>query len=54
VAIDKRVTQAEKRLHAALKSLAVLRRLHRPLPVAQVNVANGPMQVDNRGATPTS
>jgi hypothetical protein len=49
VAIDKRVTQAERRLHAALKSLAVLRRLHRPLLVAQVNVARGPMLVDNRG-----
>jgi hypothetical protein len=30
VAIERRVTQAERRLHLALKSLAVLRRLRKP------------------------
>jgi len=49
VVLDRRVTQAERRLHAALKSLAVLRRLRRPGVVKQVNVAHGPMLVDNRG-----
>jgi hypothetical protein len=48
IAIDKRVSQAERRLHAALKSLALLRRLRRPVVLAQVNVAKGPMLVDNR------
>lgn len=49
-ALDRRVSRADRRLHAALKSLAVLRRLRRP--VVQVNVANGPMLVDNRGSRP--
>jgi hypothetical protein len=47
-AIDRRVSVAERRLHAALKSLALLRRLRKPVLVAQVNMANGPMLVDNR------
>jgi hypothetical protein len=47
VAIDKRVSQAERRLHAALKSLALLRRLRRPVVLAQVNVAKGAMLVNN-------
>lgn len=54
VAIDRRVTQADRRLHAALKSLAVLRRLRKPAVVAQVNVAAGPMVVDNRGCQPAN
>ncbi|MBX9625619.1 MAG: hypothetical protein K2X82_17570 [Gemmataceae bacterium] len=37
-ALDKRVSQADRRLHAALKSLAALRRLRRPAAVTQVNV----------------
>ena len=45
--LDKRVTLAEKRLHASLKSLAVLRRLRKPAVVKQVNVSNGPMVVNN-------
>ena len=51
LALDKGVTTAEKRLHASLKSLAVLRRLRGPAIVAQVDVANGPMLVDNRTTT---
>ena len=45
--LDKRVTLAEKRLHASLKSLAVLRRLRKPTVVKQVNIAKGPMVVNN-------
>ena len=46
--LDKRVTLAEKRLHASLKSLAVLRRLRKPAASRkQVNVAHGPMVVNN-------
>ena len=45
--LDKRVTLAEKRLHASLKSLAVLRRLRKPAVGKQVNVSNGPMVVNN-------
>ena len=46
--LDKRVTLAEKRLHASLKSLAVLRRLRKPTMVKQqVNISNGPMLVNN-------
>ena len=46
--LDKRVTLAEKRLHASLKSLAVLRRLRKPAVVKQVNIAKGgPMLVNN-------
>ena len=41
-AIDKQLTRAERRLHASLKSLAILRRLRRPVVVAQLNVASGP------------
>ena len=41
VAIERRVTQAERRLHASLRSLAVLRRLRKPSAVAQVNIAKG-------------
>jgi len=48
-ALDKALSRAEARLQTSLKSLAVLRRLRRPAVVAQVNVANGPMLVDNRG-----
>ena len=46
--LDKRLTLAEKRLHASLKSLAVLRRLRKPVAVKQVNVSNGSMVVKNR------
>lgn len=47
--IDRRVTLAEKRLHASLKSLAILRRLRKPAVVKQqVNIANiGPMVVSS-------
>ena len=46
--LDKRVTLAEKRLHASLKSLAVLRRLRKPAVVKQVNIVKGgPMLVNN-------
>ncbi len=46
--LDKRLTLAEKRLHASLKSLAVLRRLRKPASSRkQVNVAHGPMVVNN-------
>jgi hypothetical protein len=48
--LDRRLSQAERRLHAALKSLAVLRRLRGPA-VTEVNVATtGNVLVDNRGA----
>jgi hypothetical protein len=47
-ALDRRLTQAEKRLHASLKSLAVLRRLRKPVVVTQANIAKGgPMVVNN-------
>ncbi len=39
--IDRRVTLAERRLHASLKSLAVLRRLRKPVVLKQVNSAPG-------------
>lgn len=45
--IDKRVTLAERRLHASLKSLAVLRRLRKPVVLKQVNSAQGGMVVVN-------
>ena len=45
--LDKRLTLAENRLHASLKSLAVLRRLRKPTVVKQVNIAKGPMMVNN-------
>ncbi len=47
--LERRVTLAEKRLHASLRSLAVLRRLRKPAaPKKQVNIANvGPMVVSN-------
>ncbi len=45
--LDKRLTLAENRLHASLKSLAVLRRLRKPTVVKQVNIAKGPMVVNN-------
>ena len=44
-AVDQQLCRAERRLHASLKSLAVLRRLRKPVLIAQVNVANGPMLV---------
>lgn len=47
LAIERRITAADRRLHAALKSMAVLRRLRKPVPVAQINVSNGPMLVNN-------
>ncbi len=46
--IDKRVTLAERRLHASLKSLAVLRRLRKPVVLKQVNSApSGTVVVKN-------
>ena len=47
--LERRVTLADKRLHASLKSLAVLRRPRKPpAPKRQVNIANvGPMVVSN-------
>lgn len=48
--VERQLASAERRLHAALKSLATLRRLYRPAVAAQVNVAHGPMLVDNRGS----
>jgi len=41
VMIDKRATLAERRLHASLRSLAVLRRLRKPVVLKQVNSAPG-------------
>jgi hypothetical protein len=49
-ALDRRVSRAERRLNTSLKALAVLRRLRRPKVPAQVNVAAGPMVVNNGGA----
>ena len=49
-AVERRLGQAERRLHAALRSLAVLGRLRRPAaPVVavQANVALGPQHVHN-------
>ena len=48
-AVERRLTQAERRLHAALKSLAVLRRLRKPLTVTQVSIAKGGPLVVNNG-----
>jgi hypothetical protein len=48
LAIEKQMASAERRLNAALRSLALLRRLNRPAVIAQVNVASGaPMVVKN-------
>lgn len=47
--LDQRLTQAERRLHASLKSLAVLRRLRQPVAVTQVNIAKGGPLVVNNG-----
>ena len=49
-AIDKQLCRAERRLHASLKSLAVLRRLRGPMVVNQVNIAKGGPMVVNNGA----
>lgn len=46
-AIDKQLTRAQGRLLAALRSLAVLRRLRLPRVGVQVNVAGSNMQVNN-------
>lgn len=47
-ALERRLTQAERRLHASLKSLAVLRRLRQPATMTQVNIAKrGPLVVNN-------
>lgn len=47
-ALDRRLTQAERRLHASLRSLAVLRRLRQPVTMTQVNIAKrGPLVVNN-------
>jgi hypothetical protein len=48
--IDKRITLAEKRLHASLKSLAILRRLRWPTVVAVVNAATP--QIAQQQSTP--
>ena len=47
-AVERQLGRAERRLHAALKALAVLRRLRGPGVGVQVNVAQK-MVVDNRG-----
>ena len=47
IAIDKRLNWAQGRLLAALRSLAVLRRLRSPTVGVQVNVAGGHLQVNN-------
>jgi hypothetical protein len=46
-AMDKRVTQADKRLNASLRALEHIRRLRRPSGPRQVNVSAGPMLVQN-------
>jgi hypothetical protein len=46
VVFDRRLSQAERRLHASLKSLATLRPLRQPV-VNQINVAGRPMHVVN-------
>ena len=51
-ALDKRVTQADRRLNASLKALETIRRLRRPTGPRQVNVSAGPMLVQN--GSPTS
>lgn len=48
-ALDKALYRADRRLNASLKTLAVLRRLRKPKPAAQVNVSVGSMVV-NGGA----
>jgi len=40
-AIDKQLCRVERRLHAAIKSFATLRRLRKPMVIAQLNIANG-------------
>jgi hypothetical protein len=47
VVMDKRVTQADKRLNASLRALEHIRRLRRPHGPSQVNVSAGPMLVQN-------
>ena len=49
-AVARQVAQVEKRCEASLKALATLRRLCRPALAAQVNVAAGPMIVNNAPA----
>lgn len=45
-ALDKALYRADRRLNASLKTLAVLRRLRKPKPAAQVNVSVGSMVVN--------
>jgi len=45
--VERQLAIAERRLAVAMKSLVTLRRLNRPV-VKQLNVANGPMQVNNQ------
>jgi len=50
IAFERHLGRAERRLAGALKALAALRRLRKRVVVKkQINVANGPMLVDNRG-----
>ena len=46
--LEKQLGRADRRLAASLKALAVLRGLKRRVVMKQVNVANGPMLIDNR------
>ena len=49
IAFERHLGRAERRLAGALKALAALRRLRKRVVVKkQINVANGPMLVDNR------
>jgi hypothetical protein len=47
LAISKQLSMAERRLHAALRSLAVLRLAQLPAARQQINMAAGPMVVNN-------
>jgi hypothetical protein len=49
--ISRQMAQVERRYQASLKALATLRRLNRPALATQVNLATGPMVVNNAPST---
>ncbi|MFO0806613.1 MAG: ParB N-terminal domain-containing protein [Gemmataceae bacterium] len=53
LALERHLGRAERRLAGALKSIAALRRLRKRVVIKQVNVANGPLVVNNRRVDPT-
>jgi hypothetical protein len=53
LALERHLGRAEKRQSSALKSMAALRRLRKRVVVKHVNVANGPMVVNNLQIDPS-